>query len=92
MSEYLKTLNEPVVVLGLVASLVVLVSMCFSTTTRTGALLMRSVNLLASVLCVIYGWLLGPAGLGTFLLNTVLVFVNIYHFIKVFKKNRQLED
>lgn len=83
MIEYINELvTSPVAILGLVASIIVLVSMCFSTRTRLGELLMRSINLLGSILSVIYGVCLGATGFGMVILNAPLVFVNLYYIIK----------
>lgn len=86
MIEYLQSLTSPVAILGLVASIVVLVSMCFNPSTKRGNLLMRGVNLVGSIISVIYGLLLGPLGAGMILLNGVLVFVNLIYLIKAVKQ------
>ena len=85
MIDYLMSLNNPTVILGLVASIIVLVSMCFNPSTKKGNILMRSVNLIGSIVSVIYGVLLGPLGAGMILLNGVLVFVNLYYLIVTLK-------
>ena len=90
MIEYVNTLfTDPAALLGLLASLVVLVSMCFDTSTRKGDLLLRSWNLVGSILSVIYGIILGPDGFGMLILNTPLVFVNIYYLIKIWKTKNE---
>ena len=85
MIDYLMSLNNPVAILGLVASIIVLISMCFNPTTKKGNILMRSVNLVGSIVSVIYGVLLGALGAGMILLNGVLVFVNAYYLIVTLK-------
>ena len=83
MSEYFSILfTDPAALLGLLASLVVLVSMCFNTRTKRGERLMRSLNFLGSIMSGIYGIILGPAGFGMILLNGTLVFVNLLYLIK----------
>lgn len=47
---------------------------------------MRGVNLVGSVISVIYGLMLGPLGAGMILLNGVLVFVNLIYLIKAVKQ------
>lgn len=47
---------------------------------------MRSVNLVGSIVSVVYGLLLGPLGAGMILLNGVLVFVNLIYLIKTVKQ------
>ena len=87
MMEYFTTmLTDPAAMLGLLASIVVLVSMCFNTRTRKGEILMRGINFVGSVLSVIYGIILGPAGFGMILLNGVLVVVNLIYLFKYLKK------
>lgn len=86
MIEYLQSLTNPVAIIGLVASIVVLISMCFNPSTKRGNLLMRGVNLVGSIISVVYGLLLGPLGAGMILLNGVLVFVNLIYLIKAVKQ------
>ena len=83
MIEYVNTLfTDPAALLGLLASLVVLVSMCFNTRTKRGERLMRALNFIGSIMSVVYGIILGPAGFGMILLNGTLVFVNLFYLIK----------
>ena len=92
MIEYFSTLfHSPAAIVGLVASLIVLVSMCFDTSTRKGDLLLRSWNFVGSILSVIYGIILGPEGFGMLILNTPLVFVNIYYLIKIWKEKTNVK-
>ena len=74
--------SEPVALIGLLASVVVLVSMCFNTRTKRGERLMRALNFIGSIMSVIYGIILGPAGFGMIILNGTLVFVNLFYLIK----------
>lgn len=86
MSEYFNTLfTDPAALLGLLASLVVLVSMCFNTRTKRGERLMRALNFIGSIMSVVYGIILGPAGFGMILLNGTLVFVNLFYLVKTDK-------
>lgn len=86
MTEYFTSLvSSPVAIIGLVASIIVLVSMCFDTSTRKGDILLRSWNLVGSILSVVYGVILGPEGFGMILLNGILVFVNVYYLIKCWR-------
>lgn len=83
MIDYFTSLvSSPVAIIGLVASIIVLVSMCFDTRTRRGELLMRGLNVIGSVLSVLYGVALGPDGFGVLLLNTPLIFISSYYFVK----------
>ena len=83
MIEYFTQLvSSPTAIVGLVASLIVLVSMCFNTRTKRGERLMRALNFIGSIMSVVYGIILGPAGFGMILLNGTLVFVNLFYLIK----------
>lgn len=86
MGEYFSSLfTDPAALLGLLASLVVLVSMCFNTRTKRGERLMRALNFVGSIMSVVYGIILGPAGFGMILLNGTLVFVNLFYLVKTDK-------
>ena len=87
MIEYFShVVASPAGIVGLASSIIVLVSMCFNTRTRTGELLMRGLNVIGSILSVIYGVALGPDGFGMLLLNTPLIFISAYYFIKSWRK------
>lgn len=92
MIEYFTQLfSSPSAILGLVASVIVLVSMCFNTRTRCGDLWMRALNVIGSLLSVVYGLLLGPAGFGILLLNTPLVFISAYYVIKSWRSDTNVK-
>lgn len=74
-------------IIGIVATLLILVSMSFKTTTLKASILMRITNIIGSVVFVVYGCLL-PA-ISTAILNGVLVFVNSYHLIVLIKENKK---
>lgn len=74
--------TTPVALIGLLASVVVLVSMCFNTKTRKGTFMMRIINLVGSILSTIYGVALGTSGIGVVLLNGVLIFINLFYLVK----------
>lgn len=80
-------IQSPTALVGLVASIIVLISMCFNTSTKRGELLMRILNGIGSIVCVIYAIMLGLDGVGTFILNAILIFVNFYYIIKLLKKS-----
>lgn len=86
MIEYFTQLvSSPTAIVGLVASLIVLVSMCFNTRTKRGERLMRALNFIGSIMSVVYGIILGPAGFGMILLNGTLVFVNLFYLVRTDK-------
>lgn len=73
--------------IGIVATLLILVSMLFKTTTIKGSILMRTLNIAGSLVFVIYGCLL-PA-VSTAILNGALIIVNVYHLIILIKENQK---
>lgn len=71
---------------GIIATILVAISMCFKTQTYKGALIMRIVNTVGSIVFVAYGFML-PA-YSTAVLNILLAVINIYHiFLLVKNKN-----
>ena len=80
-------------VIGIISTFLILTSMLFKTTTIKGSILMRLLNLIGSVVFVVYGALL-PA-LSTAILNFALVIVNMYHLIvlvKEYKVGKQKQE
>ena len=69
--------------IGILATLLILVSMSFKTTSIKGSIWMRTLNIVGSVVFVIYGCLL-PA-YSTAILNACLVVVNAYHLVILIK-------
>ena len=68
---------------GIFATLFIILSMCFKTTSIKGSVIMRSLNIVGCVIFVVYGFLL-PAH-STAILNTVLIFVNTYHLVTLLR-------
>ena len=68
-------------VIGIGATLFILVSMLFPTLSYKGSFWMRILNLIGSAIFVVYGALL-PA-ISTAVLNGCLIIVNTYHFVKL---------
>lgn len=88
---------NPIVVeiIGITSTVLILLSMLFKTTTIKGDIRMRVLNLIGSVVFVVYGCLL-PA-ISTIILNVALVVVNTYHLISLIKEyksqnNQENED
>ena len=79
-------------VIGICATVLILFSMMFKTTTLKGDIRMRILNLIGSIIFTVYGCLL-PA-LSTAILNGILIFINLYHLILLIKeqKNQTKED
>ncbi|MBO5394443.1 MAG: hypothetical protein J6A28_00865 [Clostridia bacterium] len=83
---------DPIVIeiIGIVSTVLILFSMLFKTTTLVGDIRMRALNLVGSVVFVVYGALL-PA-ISTAVLNGALVIVNTFHLISLcrqYKKEKQ---
>ena len=74
-------------IIGIVSTIFILISMLFKTTTLKGSIWMRGLNIVGSIIFVVYGVLL-PA-ISTAVLNGVLVFVNAYHFIMLIKEYKK---
>ncbi len=68
-------------IIGVVATLFILVSMCFKTSSFWGNFWLRLLNMIGSIIFVIYGALI-PA-ISTAVLNGALIFVNGYYFVKL---------
>jgi len=71
-------------ILGILSTLFILASFILSGETK-----IRSVNIIGSMLFVIYGFLIGA--LSVWLLNGILIFIHIYKLIKLGKVKPQYE-
>lgn len=80
---------NPVVIeiIGILSTVLILISMLFKTTSFKGSLFMRILNLSGSVVFVVYGCLL-PA-ISTAVLNVGLVLINAYHIILLVKDHKK---
>ena len=67
-------------VIGIIASVLVVFSMVFKTTTYRGTMLMRILNLAGSIFFIIYGFLL-PA-YATAITNSCAFILNLIYIIK----------
>ena len=74
-------------IIGIIATLLVLASMCFKTTSYKGSLCMRILNIIGSAVFVVYGFML-PA-ISTAVLNIALIVVNLYHTIILIKNHKK---
>ena len=72
--------------IGIVATLLILFSMLFKTTTLKGDIRMRILNLCGSIIFTVYGCLL-PA-LSTAILNGALIVINTYHLVSLLKEQK----
>lgn len=73
--------------IGIIATLLILFSMLFRTTTLRGDIRMRALNLVGAVVFTIYGFLL-PA-YSTAILNASLIIINTYHLISLIKESKK---
>lgn len=80
---------SPVVIelVGVAASVTILISMLFKSTTVSGNLWMRIINNIGSVLFVAYGFMLNAWS--TVALNIIMFFVNGYHIWKLHMKKKE---
>ena len=68
-------------VLGLIATILSVLSMCFK-----NIKIIRFINLIGSICFVIYG--LYIRALYTWIANLILIFVQIYYLIKIYKEEK----
>ena len=72
-------------IVGVIASILILISMCFNSSSYKGSLLMRIFNLIGSIILTVYGSLI--QAFSVVFLNGILVFVNFYYLINLIVKN-----
>ena len=72
---------------GIIATVLIFVGMCFKTNTFKSALVLRILNLVGSAIFVIYGALL-PA-ISTAVLNGLLIIVNAVHLALLVKNHKK---
>jgi hypothetical protein len=72
--------------IGVIATIFVVISMLFKTTSVKGSLFMRCLNIAGSVVFIVYGCLL-PA-VSTAVLNGVLVIINTYHLVLLIREQK----
>lgn len=78
---------DSVEAIGLVATVILVASMCFNTKTFIGTLLMRFLNLVCSVVWIIYVCAHTPGLLSTLVSNILLTIINLY-FLIIAVKNK----
>ena len=69
--------------IGLLASILVLVSMCVKSSNKRGNIIMRVINSIGSIVFIYYG--LALSAYSTAFLNAGAVIVNAYHLIKLIR-------
>ena len=69
-------------ILGLIATILIVLSMCFK-----DIKIIRFINLVGSICFVIYG--ISINALYTWIANLILIFVQIYYLIKIYKDEKK---
>lgn len=72
-------------ILGIAATIIILISMCFPTTYK-GVILMRATNIIGSICFVIYALIQNDPDYAVAILNIILTFVNTYHLIILIRR------
>lgn len=72
--------------IGVIASILIFISMCVKSTTITGNIAMRIINILGSIIFIYYGYLL--SAYSTILLNAVCTIINLYYIISMKKADK----
>lgn len=70
-------------IIGLIASILIVVSMVFKTTSFKGTILMRIINAIGSIFFTVYGFSIKAYSTG--ICNSILFLVNIFYLIKEIK-------
>lgn len=70
-------------ILGVIATLFIIVSMSCKTLSRKSSIIMRVTNIIGSLLFVIYGILL-PA-ISTAVLNIIVIVINVIHLVNLLR-------
>ena len=78
---------NPIEIVGIIASLFIVVSMCFKTTAFKGTIIMRIINGLGSIVFVVYGVLL-PA-LATLITNACAFVINLFYLVKEIRDHKR---
>jgi len=68
---------------GLIGSIIVLLSMCFKPYTYSGNMIMRILNFVGSIVYIYYGIRLSAYSI--IALNIILTFVNLFYIYKAIK-------
>lgn len=74
-------------VIGIIAAIIILVSMVFPTMSFKGSLWMRIINIVGSIVFVIYGIML-PA-IATAIANIGILIVNVVHLCVLIKNKKR---
>ena len=73
-------------IVGIIASVLVVLSMCFKTTSFKGTIIMRVINGIGSALFAIYGGFL--FAYSTLAANSCAFFINLFYLVKEIKDHK----
>ena len=77
-------------IFGILGSVLIFTSMCFDTSSRLGEVWLRALNLLGSIVYVLYGVML--SAYSSIVMNVILAIVNLFYLIKLLRsKNEEKE-
>ena len=72
---------NPIEILGIISSILLLISICFKTTTLKGSISLRLFNMIGSIGMAIYGCVL--LAYSVIVLNTISAIINLVYLIKL---------
>ena len=72
--------------IGIFATILILISMIHNSTTIVGNIRMRIYNIIGSIVYIIYGIFIHS--FSTILLNTIVIFIHIVNLYKIYKDRR----
>lgn len=81
---------NPIEIIGIAASIFIVLSLVFKTTTFKGTLLLRILNSLGSIFFIIYGALIGAWS--TLIANAACLIINIVYTIIEIKNYKKQES
>ncbi len=77
-------------IIGIIASILIVFSMVFKTTTFKGTILMRIINSIGSIFFIVYGILV--AAYSTTAANCAIFIVNVFYLIKEIKDHNKAHE
>lgn len=76
--------------LGIISSIIILLSMSVKSVSVQGNILMRYINILGSILMCLYGFIL--SAYSTIFLNSCVIIIHIYYIMKLKKEIKNNEN
>lgn len=87
IKQLLKQIKDPVELISISASFLVLVSMLVKTTNFKGTIFMRIFNTIGSIIFVYYG--LARVLPAVILMNSLIIIINIIYIVKEYKEHKK---